>query len=461
MLAVFAVPVAAAADLTTQTEDWTFTAPDVLGTQADLELNARQVQLCTDEMERLIAYRPLRGQRFAMHWVIDGGRFSEADGSTVINHVPDAAWRLVDPSARAFRESIVAQRLCFGPHEITHVLTAESLWPLSWANEGFATFTDWLFRANWRCCTTTPPLTGVACDDAGWSDGGVGRRPYADLSPWDGSYASYATAACLWLEVHRVGGADAIRRILARLRADAPFTNGQFFAHHVNHVLGRDIDQRMGERTRNRPVASGRVTPAQALEFGLVLSALSFALLASAVNVLTATLALVGNLFYVVVYTRWLKRSTPQNIVIGGAAGAVPPLVGYAAATGDLGLPALWLFLIVFLWTPPHFWALALMIKKAYAAAGVPMLPVVRGDRETARQILLYSIGLVAFTLAVGLWLGPVYTVAAAVLGAILLVLAVLLRRDLSTARAQVLFHYSLAYLALLFVAAAIDPLLT
>jgi heme o synthase len=232
-------------------------------------------------------------------------------------------------------------------------------------------------------------------------------------------------------------------------------------ASALNHVLDRDIDQLMGTRTRNRPVASGRVTPAQALEFGLVLSALSFALLASAVNVLTATLALVGNLFYVVVYTRWLKRSTPQNIVIGGAAGAVPPLVGYAAATGDLGLPALWLFLIVFLWTPPHFWALALMIKKAYAAAGVPMLPVVRGDRETARQILLYSIGLVAFTVVVGLWLGPVYTVAAAVLGAILVALAVLLRRDLSTARAQVLFHYSLAYLALLFVAAAIDPLVT
>ncbi|HET8968161.1 MAG TPA: heme o synthase [Gaiellaceae bacterium] len=232
-------------------------------------------------------------------------------------------------------------------------------------------------------------------------------------------------------------------------------------ASALNHVLDRDIDALMGSRTEARPVATGRVSPEQALEFGVLLSALSFALLASAVNVLTAVLALVGNLFYVLVYTRWLKRSTPQNIVIGGAAGAVPPLVGYAAATGDLGLPALWLFLIVFLWTPPHFWALALMIKKAYAAAGVPMLPVVRGDRETARQILLYSIGLVTFTVAVGLWLGPVYTVAAAILGTILVALAFLLRRDLSTARAQVLFHYSLAYLALLFVAAAIDPLIT
>ena len=231
-------------------------------------------------------------------------------------------------------------------------------------------------------------------------------------------------------------------------------------ASALNHVLDRDIDALMGSRTEERPVASGRVTPEQALEFGILLSAVSFALLASAVNVLTAVLALVGNLFYVLVYTRWLKRSTPQNIVIGGAAGAVPPLVGYAAATGALALPALWLFLIVFLWTPPHFWALALMIKNAYAAAGVPMLPVVRGDRETARQIVLYSIVMVAFTVVVGIWLGPLYTVAAVALGAVFIVLAALLRRDLSRARAKVLFHYSLLYLALLFTAAALDPVL-
>jgi len=231
-------------------------------------------------------------------------------------------------------------------------------------------------------------------------------------------------------------------------------------ASALNHVLDRDIDVLMGSRTKERPVASGRVTPEQALEFGIVLSAVSFALLASAVNVLTAVLALVGNLFYVLVYTRWLKRSTPQNIVIGGAAGAVPPLVGYAAATGSLALPALWLFLIVFLWTPPHFWALALMIKNAYAAAGVPMLPVVRGDRETARQIVLYSLVMVAFTIFVGLWLGLLYTVAAIVLGALLLALALLLRRHLSRPHAKVLFHYSLLYLALLFTAAALDPVL-
>ncbi|MCS7007113.1 MAG: heme o synthase [Thermoleophilia bacterium] len=231
-------------------------------------------------------------------------------------------------------------------------------------------------------------------------------------------------------------------------------------ASALNHVLDRDLDRLMGARTASRPVAAGRVSPAQALEFGLVLSALSFALLASRVNLLTALLALAGNAFYVLVYTRWLKRTTPQNIVIGGAAGAVPPLVGYAAATGRLALPALWLALLVFLWTPPHFWALALVIKKAYAAAGVPMLPVVRGDRETARQILLYSVALVAFSVAVGVSLGPLYTGAAVVLGAILLALSVLLRRDLSRERASALFHYSLLYLALLFVAAALDPLL-
>jgi protoheme IX farnesyltransferase len=231
-------------------------------------------------------------------------------------------------------------------------------------------------------------------------------------------------------------------------------------ASALNHVLDRDIDVLMGSRTKSRPVASGRVTPAQAIEFGLFLSALSFALLASTVNLLTAMLALFGNLFYVVVYTRWLKRSTPQNIVIGGAAGAVPPVVGYAAATGSLALPALWLFLIVFLWTPPHFWALALMIKSAYANAGVPMLPVVRGDRETAQQILVYSLVLVGFTIAVGAWFGPLYTVSAVALGLGFVGLAVALRRDLSRARARMLFTYSLAYLALLFVAAALDPVL-
>jgi protoheme IX farnesyltransferase len=231
-------------------------------------------------------------------------------------------------------------------------------------------------------------------------------------------------------------------------------------ASALNHVLDADIDRLMGSRTERRPIAAGRVLPERGLEFGLVLSALSFVLLASAVNALTAVLALVGNLFYVLVYTRWLKRSTPQNIVIGGAAGAVPPLVGYAAVTGNLELPALWLFLIVFLWTPPHFWALALLIRDQYAAARVPMLPVVRGERETVRQIVLYTVVLVAFTVAAGLWLGPLYTAAAVVLGAAFLWLAAGLRRDAGRRAAAVVFHYSLAYLALLFVAAALDPVL-
>jgi heme o synthase len=231
-------------------------------------------------------------------------------------------------------------------------------------------------------------------------------------------------------------------------------------ASALNHVLDADIDRLMGKRTEKRPVAAGRVTPAHALEFGLTLSALSFVLLASTVNVLTASLALVGNLFYVVVYTRWLKRWTAQNIVIGGAAGAVPPLVGYAAASGNLGLPALWLFLIVFLWTPPHFWALALLLKENYAAAKVPMLPVVKGDAETTKQIVWYSLVLVAFTLAVGLSLGPLYSVAAAALGGVFLAMAWRLRRSPTRRNAGVLFHYSLLYLALLFVAAALDPVL-
>lgn len=231
-------------------------------------------------------------------------------------------------------------------------------------------------------------------------------------------------------------------------------------ASALNHLLDRDIDRLMGKRTEKRPVAAGRVPPARALEFGLVLSALSFVLLASVVNVFTAALALVGNLFYVLVYTRWLKRTTAQNIVIGGAAGAVPPLVGYAAATGNLALPALWLFLIVFLWTPPHFWALALLLRESYAAARVPMLPVVRGENETTRQIVLYSLLLVAFTLAAGLWLGPVYAAAAAVLGGVFLRLAWRLRREPSRRNAGVLFHYSLLYLALLFAAAALNPVL-
>jgi protoheme IX farnesyltransferase len=231
-------------------------------------------------------------------------------------------------------------------------------------------------------------------------------------------------------------------------------------ASALNHVLDRDIDKLMGKRTQRRPVAAGRVAAAHALEFGLALSAASFVLLASLANVLTGVLALAGNLFYVLVYTRWLKRSTPQNIVIGGAAGAVPPLVGYAAAANDLTLAALLLFAIVFFWTPPHFWALALLIRKDYEAAKVPMLPVVRGVAETTRQIVVYTLVLVAVTIAPFALreLGVLYLSAALALGGVFVWLALQLRREATPRRAALLFHYSLAYLALLFVAAAVDP---
>jgi protoheme IX farnesyltransferase len=230
-------------------------------------------------------------------------------------------------------------------------------------------------------------------------------------------------------------------------------------ASALNHYLDRDIDKLMGARTEQRPVASGRVLPERALEFGLALSAFSFVLLDSVVNLPTALLALAGNLFYVLVYTRWLKRSTPQNIVIGGAAGAVPPLVGYASASGHLGWAALVMFAIVFVWTPPHFWALALMIKEHYARAGVPMLPVAKGDRETARQIVWYTGVLIAVTLApvaFGVF-GIVYGLAAAALGAAFAWYALELRRTMERVAAVRLFHYSLLYLALLFVAMAVD----
>jgi heme o synthase len=232
-------------------------------------------------------------------------------------------------------------------------------------------------------------------------------------------------------------------------------------ASALNHVLDRDIDKLMGNRTRARPLAAERMPPSRALEFGLTLSAFSFVLLASLVNVLAAALALVGNLFYVLVYTRWLKRSTPQNIVIGGAAGAVPPLVGWAAVTGNLALPALWLFLIVFFWTPPHFWALALLIRRDYEAARIPMLPVVRGVRETTRQIVLYALVLMAVTAAPFVWgpLGWFYLGAAAALGGAFVWLALRLRRNTTPRGASLLFHYSLLYLALLFTVMAVDPL--
>jgi protoheme IX farnesyltransferase len=233
-------------------------------------------------------------------------------------------------------------------------------------------------------------------------------------------------------------------------------------ASALNHVLDRDIDRLMGPRTASRPVAAGRLTVPRALEFGLALSACSFVVLGSTVNVLTAVLALVGNLFYVVVYTGYLKRRGPENIVLGGAAGAVPPLVGYAAATGNLALPALWLFLIVFLWTPPHFWSLALLLREHYEAARVPMLPVVRSERVTLRRIVGYTLVLVAFTavpFATGSF-GLVYLAAVLALGGTFLALTLWLQQAADRRRAALVFHSSLLYLAVVFVAAALDAAL-
>jgi protoheme IX farnesyltransferase len=226
----------------------------------------------------------------------------------------------------------------------------------------------------------------------------------------------------------------------------------------VNHYYDRDIDAQMA-RTATRPVPSGRVRPGAALAYGLVLAALSFLLLSTTVNLLAAFLALSGFLGYVFVYTMWLKRSTPQNIVIGGAAGAVPPLVGWAAVTGGLDPAALYLFAIVFYWTPPHFWALSLLMKDEYARVGVPMMPVVHGEIETRRQIVLYTGLLVFLTLlpVVFGFFGAIYAAVAVVLGAAFMTLSVRLQRAADRRSALRTYLFSLAYLALLFCAMVVD----
>jgi heme o synthase len=226
----------------------------------------------------------------------------------------------------------------------------------------------------------------------------------------------------------------------------------------VNHWFDRDIDAQMA-RTADRPVPSGRVAPGAAVTFGFALAALAFAELTIFVNLTAALLSFSGFVGYVAVYTVWLKRRTPQNIVIGGAAGAVPPLVGWAAVRGTVGGTAILLFAIVFFWTPPHFWALSLLMKDEYAKVGVPMLPVVRGETETRRQILLYSVLLYAVTqlpfCAGGF--GAVYLVASLLLGGAFIGGAVLLQRRADRRSALKLYLFSLAYLALLFCAMVVD----
>ena len=232
-------------------------------------------------------------------------------------------------------------------------------------------------------------------------------------------------------------------------------------ANCINCYIDRDIDQVMG-RTRRRSLPSGRVQPAQALIFGLLLGIGSFLILAFFVNLLSALLATSAILFYVFVYTIWLKRTSAQNIVIGGAAGAVPVLVGWAAVTNSISLPAIWLFAIIFYWTPPHFWALSLLIQKDYEKAHIPMMPVVMGESETRKQIFLYSLLLLAVTLVLFAMraMGFLYLAAALVLGGILVYMAVRLLRDKTKKWARTLFWYSNCYLAMIFAAMVLDRVL-
>jgi len=228
----------------------------------------------------------------------------------------------------------------------------------------------------------------------------------------------------------------------------------------INCWFDRDIDAVMA-RTCTRPIPSGRIAPNDALRFGIALGVAGFLVLAVLTNLLAASLALSGGLFYVFVYTAALKRHTRQNIVIGGAAGAFPPLVGWAAVTGSVTLPALALFAIIFFWTPPHFWSLALLLRRQYLEVRVPMLPVVASAAETSRSIVAYSLILLVVSLVPGIWFGPVYLIGAAALGGGFLWMAL---RGLSAEGlrwASRLFHFSLAYLAALFGLAAIGALLS
>jgi heme o synthase len=232
-------------------------------------------------------------------------------------------------------------------------------------------------------------------------------------------------------------------------------------ASAINQYIDRDLDKEMA-RTAKRPIPSGRLPAIHALIFGLALSVASVVVYVVFVNWAAALLALAGNLYYVVLYTMWLKRATPQNIVIGGAAGAIPPLVGWAAVTGSINIPALFLFAIIFYWTPPHFWALALLKRNEYERGHIPMLPVVHGEKETRWQIFLYSLLVVALTLLLtpAKVTGLFYFASAALLGGILLILAWILLRGGTNKQAWRMYKYSSYYLALLFLAMVIDTTL-
>lgn len=252
-------------------------------------------------------------------------------------------------------------------------------------------------------------------------------------------------------------GAPPIGLVIALLIGGSLVSGG---ANALNCYIDRDIDAKMS-RTRRRATATGRISPAAALTFGLTISVLGVLVIGLASNWFAAGLAVVGNLYYVLVYTLWLKRSTPHNIVVGGAAGAVPPLVGWAAVTGTLSAPAWILFAIIFYWTPPHFWSLALLKQGEYGRASVPMLPVVAGEEATRRQIFLYTVLLSAVSLLlVPFGMGWIYMIGVLALNAMFLWYAWLLLTDPSKARARQTFFYSLWYLALFYVALVLDQLI-
>jgi protoheme IX farnesyltransferase len=284
------------------------------------------------------------------------------------------------------------------------------------------------------------PAEGLAADGAALRGRGAESRAtladYVTLTKPRIMSLLVLTAVCAM--VAAAGGAPATVPLAALVIGGALACGG---ASALNHVLDRDIDRLMGPRTASRPVAAGRISPRRAVAFGLALSAVAFAELTIFANLLAAVLSLSGGAYYVFIYTLWLKRSTAQNIVIGGAAGAIPPLAGWAAAHGTLGLGAWLLFAIVLLWTPPHFWALALLLSRHYEAADVPMMPV---------SLVPAALGT----------FGAGYLVAAVLLGAVFCALAWRLWRVQTPARAAVLFHYSLLYLSLLFLAVAVDAVI-
>jgi protoheme IX farnesyltransferase len=250
-------------------------------------------------------------------------------------------------------------------------------------------------------------------------------------------------------------GTPVVTLTIAVLGAGALASGG---ANALNQWLERDLDGQMS-RTRNRPLVSGRVSPSQALIFGTALNGVAFFLLSTYVNTLSAVLTLSATLFYILVYTMGLKRTTPHNIVIGGAAGAIPPMVGWAAVTGTLELPALYLFAIIFFWTPPHFWALSLLLKDDYARAKIPMLPVVAGVDQTKKAIFLYALLTVALTtmlFSTGA-VGWIYLATSSVMGMVFIYYAWRVMRTPGTQPARGLFLYSMVYLASLFMAVIVD----